>query len=219
MRTRTLLAMAGALILEVAVAGPASAKAYIAEATVSGPGLGKAMTIAAPDTYGLWESGIDVAGGLDDRRADSIAALGLTPAELGPRYVAIFRFEVGPDTPADRIRQDLYPYAKGGPITYTPPGQKLTGELGMPIIAGWYETSLRFFRYLVRYGLPERNPVAAVTGPEPAPETTPVAGTAPWAMIALALAGLAALLIAAAPLRRRMLTVTGRTAKGSRTAA
>ncbi len=42
--------------------------------------------IEAPDTEVLWESGMDVAGGLDDARADSVEELGLTPADLGPRY-------------------------------------------------------------------------------------------------------------------------------------
>jgi hypothetical protein len=196
MRTRTLLAMAGPFVLGVAVAGPASAKLYIAEATISGPGLGRGMTIEGPDTEALWESGVDVAGGLDDARADSIAALGLTPAELGPRYIAIFRF--GPGTPDDVIRQDIYPYAKGGPVTYTPPGQKLTGEgrmmivEGGRIVAGWYESPLGFFHYLVDHGLPERNPVVAAAGREPVRDTTPGAGTAPWAAIVLALAAVAA---------------------------
>jgi hypothetical protein len=53
-------------ISTVVIAGPASAKASIAEANITGPGLGSGLRIEAPDTEGQWESGIDVAGGLDD---------------------------------------------------------------------------------------------------------------------------------------------------------
>jgi hypothetical protein len=108
----------------------------------------------------MWESGIDVVGGLDDARADSIAELGLTAAELGPRYVVIYRFE--PSTPAEVGRQELYTYAKGGPVTCPPSGQWLTlqiAEEGGPITAGWYQSSLGFFHYLADQGLPD--PVAA----------------------------------------------------------
>jgi hypothetical protein len=210
MRTRTLLPMAGALIMGVAVAGPVSAKAYIAEATISGPGLGAGMTIEAPYTDGLWESGIDVGGGLDDARADSIAALRLTPAELGPRYAAIYRFDVGPANPDDPIRQDLYPYAKGGPVTYTPPGQRLTGELGIRIVAGWYQSSLGFFHYLVDHGLPERNLVTPVASRESGSYTAPGAPTTPLAGIVLTLTGVTALLLMAPTVRRRVLALTRR---------
>ncbi len=62
-------------------------------------------------------------------------------------------------------------------MTYTPPGQELTrlyGDRGnMPIIAGWYQSSLGFFDYLVDHGLPETNPVAPVATREPAER-------APW---------------------------------------
>jgi hypothetical protein len=199
MRTRTLLVMAGALILGVGAAMPAWGKAFIVEANISGPGLaGDGLRIVAPDTDGLLESGIDVAGGLDDTRADSIAELGLVPADLGPKYQVTYRFDFGPDTSDDLIRQDLYPYVKGGPVTHTPPGQKLTGERGMRIVPGWYESSLGFFRYLVDHGLPEKNPISSV-GREPISETTPTAETASWAGIVLALVGLAALLWARGP--------------------
>lgn len=208
MRTRTLLAMVGALLLGVAVAGPAWAKADIFEATINGPGLEGGMTIEGPDTDGLWESGIDVEGGLDDARADSIAALGLTRAELGPRYVAVYRFDHDPAKPNDLIRQDLYPYAYGGPVTYTQPGQELTGQLSMPIVAGWYRSPLGFFQYLVDHGLPETNPVTAVAGGEPDSDTVPVATTTPWTVIGLTLTGVTALLLMTATVRRRMMART-----------
>ena len=205
MRARALFAgTVGVLLL--AVATPAAAKAMIAQAQISGPGLGGGgLRISAPATEGMWESGIDVAGGLDDARAGSIAELGLTAVELGPRYVVSYRFDVGPSRPAEIVRQELYPYAKGGPVTYTPPGQRLTGPVGMTITAGWYHSSLGFFQYLVDQGLPATKPVAADR--ESAQDTVPAARSTPWGWIALALAGLVALSLAAPRLRRRVLAV------------
>ena len=208
MRARVLFAGLVA-ISTVVTAGPASAKASIAKANITGPGLEGGLRIEAPDTEGLWESGIDVAGGLDDTRADSVEELRLAPADLGPSYLLTYRFEFSDDL----IRQDLHPYAKGGPVTYTPPGQELTGPFGdagnMPITAGWYQSSLGFFRYLVDHGLPETNPIASVAIREPAPDTAPGALRAPWAGIVVVLVGLAALSLAALAVRRRVLAGSG----------
>jgi hypothetical protein len=189
-------------ISTLVMAGPASAKADIAAANITGPGLGGGVRIAAPDTAGLWKSGIDVAGGLDDTRADSVEELGLTPADLGPRYLVAYRFGHGP---GGLIRQDLYPHAKGGPVTYAPPGQEFTAGVTMSITPGWYQSSLGFFHYLVDHGLPETNPVTSVATRERAPEAAPGVQTAPWAGIAVVLMGLAALTLAALAVRRRVL--------------
>ena len=204
MRARVLFAGLVALTT-VVVAGPASAKVDIAEAHITGPGLEGGLRIEAPDTYGLWDSGIDTEGGLDDTRADSVAELGLTPGDLGPRYLVTYRFGIG------RARQDLYPYAKGGPVTYTPPDQELGDRRdapdflrSMPIVAGWYQSPLVFFNYLVDHGLPEANPAASVASRGPAPDTAPEAQMAPWAGIVVFLVGLVTLSCAAFAVRRRV---------------
>jgi hypothetical protein len=196
-------ASVGALVL--AVATPATAKVMIAEAHISGPGLrGGGLRISGPATEGIWDSGIDVAGGLDDTRLDTVVELGLTAPELGPKYVVTYRFDDG-STAAEIVRQELYPYAKGGPVTYTPPGQRIAKGLpwGGAISAGWYPSSLEFFHYLVDQGLPETNQVVA--GRESAPDTVPAAEPTLLGWIALALAGLVALSVAAPRLRRRVL--------------
>jgi hypothetical protein len=170
----------------VVIAGPASAKASIAEANITGPGPGGGGRIEAPDTVGPWESGIDVAGGLDDTRAHSVEELGLSSADLGPRYLVTYRFDHGSD---GFVRQDLFPYTKGGPVTYTPPGQEVTAGVNVSITAGWYQSSLGFFHYLADHGLPDRNPVASVATPERAPGTPPEAQTPSWAGIVAVLVG------------------------------
>jgi hypothetical protein len=197
-------------VLLLAIASPAAAKLMIAEAHIRGPGLGGGgLRISAPATNGMWESGIDVAGGLDDTRADSIAELRLAVAELGPKYVVTYRFDDGGNAAPEIVRQELYPYAKGGPVTYTPPEQHLAEgrPWGGAIIAGWHQSSGRFFDHLVDQGLPETSPVASSVGREPAPVTLPAARATPWAWIALTVAGLVALSLTAPRLRRRILGV------------
>ncbi len=104
-------------ISTLVVAGPASAKPSVAGARISGPGIDGEMTIGHGDAAALWEYGIS--------RADSLKALGLTPSDLGVRYFVTYSFGF-----RDDIRQDLYPYAEDGPVTYTPPHQELTGLFG-----------------------------------------------------------------------------------------
>lgn len=204
MRARVLVAGLVA-ISTLVIAAPASAKASIAKANITGPGLAGGMRIEGPDTEGLWESGIDVAGGLDDSRFEAVEELELSLADLGPRYLVTYRFELSDDL----IEQDLYPYAKGGPVTYTPRGQEVTGVFGdagnMPITAGWYQSSLGFFHYLVDQGLPETAPAAPAVNRQPAPDPAAGVETVPWAGRVVVLAGLAALSLAALVVRRRML--------------
>jgi hypothetical protein len=200
MRARVLFAGLVA-ISTVVIARPASAKADIAEASITGPGLGGGIQIESSDTEGLWKSGIDVMGGLDDPRADSVEELGLSPADLGPRYLVTYRFYGD-----DLIRQELYPYAKDGPVTYTPPGQEVTAGISMQIAAGWYQSSLGFLQYLVDQGLPERNPVASVATGEAATGSAPEA-QASWTRIVVVLVALAALSLATLAVRRRVLAV------------
>lgn len=195
------------VIATVIVAGSASAKVDIVEAKITGPGLKERVRIKAPDTFGLWETGIDTEGGLDDERARSVQELGLTLADLGPRYGVTYRFGIG------RARQDLYPYAKGGPVTYTPPGQELGRRpstpnflRNMPITAGWYQSSHpAFFGYLVEQGLPETNPVPSVAGGERVGDTDAGVQTSPRSTIVLVLVGLATLALTALAARRRVL--------------
>jgi hypothetical protein len=83
-------------------------------------------------------------------------------------------------------------------ITYKSPGQRLAeGQPWGAISAGWYQSSARFFEYLVDQGLPETERVVRDPRPESAPDTLPPAQAAPWGWIALALAALVALSLSA----------------------
>ena len=189
----------GMLLLAIAI--PAAAKPPIAEARISGPGLsqGDLRISGRGATSGMWASGIDLFDHLDDEMAGSIAQLGLTAAELGPRYVVSYRFDAGSSRPPAIVRQELYPYAKGGPVTYSRPGQRIFG--GLTITAGWYQSPLDFFQYLVDQGLPESNPVVAADR-DSAPGPVPATGSALWVWIAMAFTGLVAISVAAERLRR-----------------
>jgi len=129
MRSRALFAWTlGALFL--ARATPAAAKPTFDEAHINGPGLGgRGVHIAGRAIAAMGESGIDLANGRVYAMADSIAELGLTAAELGPGYVVRYSFDLGRSKPPQIVRQELYPYAKGGPVTYTSPGQRQGGQL------------------------------------------------------------------------------------------
>jgi hypothetical protein len=210
MRARVLFAGLVA-ISTVVIAPPAPAKVSIAEARITGPEIDGEIRIGRRQTWSLWEYGIGPVGaGPPDPRPDSVEALGLSPSDLGVRYLVTYRFD--PGYPNDVIRQNLYPYAEGGPVTYTPPRQKLTGLFGerglMPVIPGWDQSgSVGFLRYLMNHGLPERSPTAPVTTRDAAPGTAPEADTRPWAAVVVVLVGLAAVSWATAAVRRRMLAV------------
>jgi MYXO-CTERM domain-containing protein len=69
------------------------------------------------------------------------------PAELGPRFEAVYRFRQG--NKEWLVHQDVYPYAAGRPFAFTPPGQRfvdrdvevdLSGDFSFPVVEagdGW----------------------------------------------------------------------------------
>lgn len=200
---------ASLVVSTVLSATPTSAKPSIAEATIAGPGIEGEMRIGRRHTMSLWEHGIDT-GGVDDSRADSVDALGLTPSDLGARYLVAYRFD--PELRDDPIRQDLYPFAEGGPVTYTPPHQKLMGLFGdhgyLRVTPGWYRSSPGFLGYLVNRGLPARDPLAPVATGGADADTAPGALTGPWTtVVVVVLVGLTALSLATPSVRRRVLAL------------
>jgi hypothetical protein len=136
-------------------------------------------------------------GGLDAAPTD----------RLGPRYTITWTFP-DPNGGKDRkVRQHVYPYAAGGPVTFMPPGQPV---FDTTTTGGWYQGFDAFRAQLIELGLPNRQPLTAPTKatPSPAsPQPTPAKEASPspaWPRLAavttifLVLAGGAAL-----TLRRR----------------
>ncbi|HEV8649777.1 MAG TPA: hypothetical protein VG276_10320 [Actinomycetes bacterium] len=79
---------------------------------------------------------------------------------LGPRYTITWTIPDGSGT-AKKIRQGVYPYAAGGPVTYTSPGQPVFDQTTR---GGWYKASDSLRQHLISLGLPNKAPLAAASG-------------------------------------------------------
>lgn len=148
-------------IAALALAAPALAKGP-AEAKISGPGI-KGGGINLKSGGGDPGAGTPL-GVLTEDGGFFPAAYGQIPnpmmpnrprGDLGPKYEVAYRVP-GPDGKTATLRQDLYPYADGGPVTYMKPGQPFFG--GMSTHGGWYVGSNELKSQLVGVGLPRSAP-------------------------------------------------------------
>jgi hypothetical protein len=130
---------------------------------------------------------------------------------LGPRYTITWTFPDPAGGNDRKVRQHVWPYAAGGPVSFTPAGQAV---LDTTTIGGWYQGFDGLRAQLIELGLPNRKPLApaatatpapaapAPASPQPAPATAP---SAAWPRVALAVAGFLVLAVAVAvALRRRL---------------
>jgi hypothetical protein len=182
MRQRRVLAMLVLALLLAAVPTAAQAKGASA-ATISGGGPG-----------GLPGGPIDIAGDGEPGAGTELAnlaeaagvfallwedpqsgALDAAPAgDRGPRYTITWTFPNGAGG-EDKVRQSVWPYAAGGPITYMRPGQPVLDGVTR---GGWYRSADTLRETLITLGLPDRPPLAA---PAPGAPATPAEGSAPSA--------------------------------------
>lgn len=149
-----LAALAAALLVPATALakGPSSA-------SISGPGLGKTLRVTGSEAPG------SPLMGLAEQTGFFPAAFGQEPSpmlpgrprgKLGPRFT--IRYVVpGPYAQTFHITQDLYPYAKGGAVTYMKPGQKI---FDFTTRGGWFR-GFALKQTLVRKGLPARAPKAS----------------------------------------------------------
>jgi hypothetical protein len=79
---------------------------------------------------------------------------------LGPRYTITWTIPDGQGT-ARQVRQVVYPYAAGGPVTYVRPGQPVFDRTTR---GGWYQAADSLRQTLISLGLPDR-PALAVAQP------------------------------------------------------
>jgi hypothetical protein len=154
-RPLLLVAALAALLLFPAAAAAKGPSA----ASVSGPGLRHAVSI---EGYG--EGGNDTALGILVSDGGFFAQVyGATPTAttsrpvgtLGPRYEVTYTLPGGPNGDS-MLRQDLYPYAAKGPVTYMAPEQKFWGTQSTR--GGWYLGTIQLRSALVKAGLPPRAP-------------------------------------------------------------
>lgn len=137
------------------------------DASIDGPGVGGGGDSGGGITFGGdGESGGTPLGDLTQQAGFFAATFGQEPdpmlaarpkADLGPKYSITYTVP-GPNNELDEIRQDIYPYAKSGPVTYTEPGQKFFGT--EQTRGGWFQADSRLKQTLVSAGLPAR-PVAS----------------------------------------------------------
>ena len=151
-------ALAGGLLV---LASPALGKGPT-KATLSGPGLERPLTMWLHDESGSGSS----LGRLAEQAGFFQATFGQTPSavtskapdgDLGPKYTLTYLVP-GPDGRNDEIRQDVYPYAKPVPVTYTEPGQPFFE--GDRTKGGWFGASSELRTILVAEGLASRPPVS-----------------------------------------------------------
>lgn len=149
-------------VVLVAVAGPAAAKGP-SGGELEGEGLD------APIAIGFGEG---TPGG--DRLIEDVgffdATFGQVPsrtldeaptADLGPRLTLTWTMP-GPSGVDDVIVQDVYPYADGGPLTYTAPGQPFFDT--ERTVGGWHRSPARLLETLQRLGLPDEDVLAGDRG-------------------------------------------------------
>ena len=150
-RMLVLCAVAALALPTVAVAkGPSSA-------SIEGPGTGGGLKFSNGDSDGM------TLHTLTEQTGIFPALFGQTPdpmqkdrpqGDLGPKYTITWTVPTGKGQ-ADRVRQDVYPYATP-PVTYMPPGQKVFGD--MKTHGGWFRSEEGLKQTLVAAGLPETAP-------------------------------------------------------------
>ena len=181
---RTILACAAlALMLPTAALAKGASKAE-----VTGPALDEAIVITGTEEPDSPLQALALQAGFYPsvfRQTPDPMLAGRPAGRLGPKYRITWTMP-GPNNETDLIRQDVYPYAKGGPVTYTEPGQKFfTTERTR---GGWYRSTVELKRRLVAAGLPGS---ASSTGSNGRDWTVPVGlGAAAAALLALLAAGI-----------------------------
>jgi hypothetical protein len=132
--------------------------------TVTGPGVSAPIRLTNSTEAFTSLNTIAEKAGLFHPPADRLTAT--RPfGDLGPRYVATYDWLIAQDTTAP-LRQELYPFADGGAVAYTPPGQRVgRGSFA----AGWYRAGAELTMILVGMGVPVpasyASPIAVVETP------------------------------------------------------
>jgi hypothetical protein len=134
-------------------------------ASIEGPGTGGGIKIS-----GDGESGGTPLGDLTQYGGFFAASFGQEPdpllqgrpkGDLGPKYTITYTVP-GPNNELDKLKQDIYPYAEGGPVTYMKPGQKFFGT--EETRGGWFKAAPLLKETLVEAGLPKVAPTGSAGG-------------------------------------------------------
>lgn len=138
-------------------------------ATLEGPGGGGGITFSG-------DEGSGPLGTLTQQSGWFAAVFGQEPnpmiagrpkGELGPKYTVTYTVPTDMNRTVT-IRQDIYPYASPGPVTYLAPGQPI---FDMNTRGGWFQAGPDLKETLVAAGLPE-SPVGVSSEDTSFPTTT-----------------------------------------------
>jgi hypothetical protein len=214
------LAMLALAVLLLAVPTAAQAKGATA-ATIDGGGpgglpggpitLGGDGEPGSSTDLGMLAQGTGLYAAVFDPTSGGVGKAAPTD-RLGPRYTITWTFPDPAGGKDRKVRQRVWPYAAGGPVSFTPAGQPV---LDTTTIGGWYQGFDGLRAQLIELGLPNRKPLApaatatpapappAPASPQPAPAT---AQSAAWPRVAVAaVAGFLVLAAAVAVAVRRRL--------------
>jgi hypothetical protein len=143
--------LVAAMLTAGLVVGSTTASAKGAQQiTVTGPGLAAPIRLASSPEAVTSLNRIAEKAGLFEHPADRDVP-GRPSGDLGPRYVATYDWLIAQATTVP-LRQDLYPFADGGAVAYTPPGQRVGGGGRPP--GGWYRGGAELTKLLVAAGVP-----------------------------------------------------------------
>ena len=156
--TRLLLTLALGGAITLSAAAPAAAKAFsLDKVEITGPGLSSPITLSGRELRSPQNEGVFITllpQGLSGQTATATTSRGWK----GPRFTVDLHLGLHlirrPRSVV--IHQDLYPYALGGPVTFTPPGQsdrRVPGSIPR-VKPGWELASILLVERLQRLGLP-----------------------------------------------------------------
>ncbi len=152
MRWVVLLAGAG-LAAAVGAMPPASAACCEMHAVIAGDGLDAPIALDTQDfidlELGLTDFGFFVEPPIGAERP-SLPETAPT-SSLGSGFTLTWTFGKEGD-----IVQDLYPYARGGPLVHTEPGQLWSETPRAEVRGGWFRADTELVTDLQSVGLPER---------------------------------------------------------------
>jgi hypothetical protein len=181
--------------------------------TVSGGGLASPITVSGEGEPGSGDllarlaeqTGAYVA--MYGEEAGSGTLVATKPAgNLGPRYLVTYSVP-SPAGGEDAVKQDLYPFAHSGPVTFTAAGQHFMD--GMATSGGWFEAPASLPETLAAIGVRKPASQAAsaaqpaeaaarppsVAASDPAGSTSALPLVAGGVAVALLLGGLAAVVL------------------------
>jgi hypothetical protein len=157
------------VLLALAVAQPALGKSLeLAAVDVRGPGITGSVNLSREELGVVRSERSPVALALVELSREH--PLESPTAELGPRYYLAYHLNLGaaPNLRSETVAVQLYPYAEGGPLAYTPGGQELwSGPASRSdyyrVPAGWYRYPSTLVDRMQSHGLPSKAVASSVS--------------------------------------------------------